>query len=141
MNDEAYSEAEIIMVDMAIVTTTTTTAATTTSTTTTTTTETTTTTVVTAEVKICKQDIHSVEIPGATLTLTGEDKDGNAITFEKGTLEPGEGAKVINGYGQALIWKSGTEPTNVKISDGTYVLHELAAPTGYEVATDIKFVI
>ena len=100
-----------------------------------------TTTVVTAEVKICKQDIHSVEIPGATLTLTGKDKAGNEIQFSKEQIVLGKDAEKISSSGDALIWKSGTEPTNVKISDGTYVLHELAAPTGYEVATDIRFVI
>ena len=95
----------------------------------------------TAVVKIDKQDVYSEEVPGAELTLRGNDKDGNAVTFEEGKVDVADDAKLVKGSGESLIWISGSAPTTVELTDGTYVLHEIAAPTGYEVATDITFVI
>ena len=93
------------------------------------------------DVKISKQNILSEEIKGATLTLTGKDVNGNEITFDN-EVELGEGAELITSDGNEIKWISGTTPTFVKnLVDGTYVLHEDAAPDGYEVATDITFTI
>ena len=119
-------------------TTTTTTAATTQPEETTTTT--TTTTVV--DVKINKVDVAGEEVPGAELTLTGKDTNGNPIVFVIGQLEPGNGVEVKQNSGDKLVWISGTSPTNVtKLVDGSYVLHEEAAPNGYKVANDIPFTV
>ena len=94
------------------------------------------------EVNISKQDVHSAELKGATLTLTGVKDDGDTVIFETGSLQPGKGAEVIAERGDMLRWKSGEEKTVVAgIPDGTYVLHEDTAPEGHNVATDITFVI
>ena len=102
-----------------------------------------------AEVKISKQDASDhKELKGATLTLTGltnqVDKNGDAIpvTFPEGSVEAAADAEVLSGSGTALQWKSGSAPTNVKnLPDGNYVLKEDYAPEGYNIATEIRFVI
>ncbi|MBO5318176.1 MAG: hypothetical protein J6B01_00005, partial [Ruminococcus sp.] len=88
-----------------------------------------------------KIDAGGVEVKGATLKLTGTDANGNAINFAEGSLELGEGATLQNGSGENLVWISGTGSTNVKVPNGTYILHEERAPEGYEVATDITFTV
>lgn len=111
--------------------------------TTTTTTETTstTTTTVLADINISKQDIYGVEVAGAELTLTGKDAEGNEIEFYEADAEFGTGAEFISD-GLSLMWISGTEPTFIKnLPDGRYLLHEVAAPDGFEVTTDIRFTI
>ena len=40
-----------------------------------------------------------------------------------------------------MIWVSGEEATTVTLTDGKYKLHELTAPEGYQVATDMTFEI
>ena len=92
-------------------------------------------------IKISKEDIYSNELAGARLTLTGEDKNGTVI-FKDGQLDAADDAEVISGSGDKLEWKSGTTQTTVKdLPDGEYVLHEVAAPDGYVVTTDISFKI
>ena len=83
--------------------------------------------------------MNSKEVEGAKLTLTGKDKDGNVIIFKDGQIEAGDGAKVINGVGNALVWESGKTKTVVNVADGIYTLEEVAAPKGYEVANAITF--
>ncbi|MDE5769631.1 MAG: hypothetical protein K2H82_09625, partial [Oscillospiraceae bacterium] len=120
---------------------TTTTTSTTETTTTTSTTETTTTTVL-AEVKIDKQNVYGTEVVGAVLQVTGVDKDGNTITFTKDSITIAEDAQLISASGEALVWISGNGVTTINnLLDGTYTLHEVSAPDGYEVTTDITFVI
>ena len=94
-------------------------------------------------VLISKRDTHSTEVAGATLTLTGKDADGNDIVFDLENVELGEGAELISETnGTEIKFKSGTAPTNFKnLVDGKYILHEEAAPDGYEVTTDIRFEI
>ena len=93
------------------------------------------------DVYISKQDVFSKELAGATLTLTGTDFNGEKVKFEETGVVFGDGAKFVSD-GESLTWISGTTPTLVKdLPDGTYVLHEIAAPNGYEVATDITFTI
>ena len=95
-----------------------------------------------ANVTISKQDVHSKEIKGATLTLSGKDSEGNSLTFPADSIETGEGATLVNGSGDTLVWISGNQPTQIRnLDDGTYTLHEEVAPNGYKVATDITFVI
>ncbi len=69
-------------------------------------------------VKISKQDVAGNEIAGAALQLL--DTDGNELiawTTEKDTV------------------------TEVELPAGTYVLHEVSAPKGYQVAADITFTV
>ena len=94
------------------------------------------------EVKINKADQFGAEVKGATLTLTGTDKNGNAVEFPAGSVELGEGATLESGSGTTLKWVSGDESTNIKnLVDGSYTLHEDAAPNGYLVSTDMTFEI
>ncbi|MCQ2459769.1 MAG: hypothetical protein MJ081_05265, partial [Ruminococcus sp.] len=130
--------------------------------TTTTTTETTSTTTTTtlAEVVINKIELGGENVAGALLKLTGTrivtNEDGTPVTNEDGTTETenivfevgqiilADGdtdAKIINSTGEALVWMSGSDSVTVKLYDGEYTLHEEAAPSGYLVATDIKFTI
>ncbi|MBP0970650.1 MAG: choice-of-anchor A family protein, partial [Oscillospiraceae bacterium] len=68
----------------------------------------------TADVKINKADQFGDEVKGAMLKLTGEDAGGKGIVFAAGSLELGAEAKLVNGSGDALVWYSGAEPTDVK---------------------------
>ncbi len=121
--------------------TTTTTKATTTTTATTTVTTTVTTTTITADVNISKQNTFGTEISGASLELTGINDKGNSVKFDSDSIVLGEDA-VLENIGDSLKWISGTTETIVKsIPDGNYTLHEVAAPDGYEVTTDINFTI
>ncbi|MBR2283024.1 MAG: choice-of-anchor A family protein, partial [Ruminococcus sp.] len=131
------------MIDKAIETTTSTTATEatksteteTTATTATTAEETTTTTVAKHEVNISKQDVGEAEVKGATISLKGETKSGEEVVFEKDSLTYSEdsGVVLISGSGDTLVWQSGDKAVKVKVEDGTYTLHEVAAPDGYEV--------
>ncbi|MBP5411261.1 MAG: hypothetical protein J6Y26_05085, partial [Lachnospiraceae bacterium] len=94
------------------------------------------------DVKIAKEDAFGGEVKGATLTLTGTDKSGDAIVFPAGSVELGEGAELVNGSGEKLVWISGNGATNVlNLRDGAYTLHEETAPTGFAVANDMTFEI
>ena len=94
-------------------------------------------------VEICKKNLDGEEIKGAQLSLTGVDKNGKDIVFSPSRLALGENAELITTEsGTELIWISGDTPTTVKnLRDGQYTLHEVAAPNGYEVTTDIIFTI
>ncbi|MBO5163375.1 MAG: LPXTG cell wall anchor domain-containing protein, partial [Ruminococcus sp.] len=86
-------------------------------------------------------DTAGKELAGAELTLTGTDFEGNKVQFSETDVTFGEGAKFVSD-GDTLTWVSGSEATLVKnLPDGTYVLHEIAAPNGYAVATDITFTV
>ena len=95
------------------------------------------------EVEISKQNVYGEEIIGAELTLTGKDADGNDIVFALENVMPGQNAELITSEDSTeLTWLSGSTPTYVKnLPDGTYVLHEVAAPSGYEVTTDMTFTV
>lgn len=94
-------------------------------------------------VEICKKNLGGDEISGAKLSITGVDKDGKAIVFSPSRLALGENAELISTESSTeLVWISGDTPTTVKnLRDGSYTLHEIAAPNGYEVSTDIIFTI
>ena len=93
------------------------------------------------DVNISKANVFSEEIAGATLTLTGTDLTGRTVTFTGEQVTLGTGAE-LTGTGDKLTFISGRTSTNISgLTDGTYVLHEVAAPNGYEVTTDIEFTI
>lgn len=74
-------------------------------------------------VVISKEDINGNEIAGATLTITGRETGSTVdITPIKWTSEKGK-------------------THTVTLRPGAYVLHEEAAPEGYEIATDISFTV
>ncbi|MBQ8961533.1 MAG: hypothetical protein IJ071_10045, partial [Ruminococcus sp.] len=77
------------------------------------------------------------------LTLTGKDTDGNDVTFDITNVVLGDDAALgDNSDNTKLTWISGTTETLVKnLRNGTYTLHEVAAPSGYVVTTDIIFTI
>ena len=88
-------------------------------------------------VDISKQTVAGDELEGATLTLTG--KSGNEdITFTSANIDENK----ISKDGKTISFVSGKNPTTIyALPDGTYTLHEEAAPTGYVVATNITFTI
>ena len=94
-----------------------------------------------SSVKISKVDLGGAEVVGATLRLTGKDTDGNIVNFGLNSVQVGEGGIVLSGSGTQLAWISGEGTTFVLVEDGTYVLHEDAAPEGYAVANDIEFTV
>ena len=92
-------------------------------------------------VDISKINVAGEELAGATLTLTGIDADQNPITFSESAFNPGENAQFVSD-GESLVFVSGSSASTVSnLPDGTYILHEETAPTGYVVATDITFTI
>ncbi|MBR4320599.1 MAG: hypothetical protein IKP69_11245, partial [Oscillospiraceae bacterium] len=93
-------------------------------------------------VKLSKQDIGGKEVSGATLTLTGTDTTGKAISFTEGQAVAGSGVQMVSNSGTTLEWISGKTPVTVKnLPDGTYTFHEEVAPDGYLKATDIQFTV
>ena len=95
------------------------------------------------DVEISKKNLLGDELKGATLTLTGKDAEGNDVIFDITNITLGREAQLISTEdGTSLTWISGSTSTFVNgLGDGTYVLHEVAAPSGYEVTTDIIFTI
>ena len=95
------------------------------------------------DLSICKKNVNGDELPGAELTLTGKDYDGNDIIFDITNITLGNDAELITTEdGASLSWRSGSTATIVHdLPEGVYILHEVAAPDGYEVATDITFTI
>ncbi|MBO7424055.1 MAG: hypothetical protein J6U23_00105, partial [Clostridiales bacterium] len=96
------------------------------------------------DVVISKVDTEGgKELPGAELILTGKTVDGNDVVIDKSIVELGEGAFIDESYtGSGIKYTSGETATLIKnLPDGTYTLTENAAPAGYDVTTDITFVI
>ncbi|SEK67914.1 hypothetical protein SAMN02910353_01066 [Ruminococcus sp. YRD2003] len=99
-----------------------------------------TTSAVTASVKISKLGTDGTQLAGAKLSLTGVKNDGSAVEFSSESIQVADG-QLINGVGSSLVWICGAEATIVLAEDGTYTLHEEAAPAGYLLADDIVFVV
>ena len=82
------------------------------------------------------------ELPGAVLTLSAVDGNGQAIDLSSYTLATGTGcggtnATHVNG---AIQYESTDLPAQIlNLPDGTYTLHEDTVPTGYAASTDIVF--
>ena len=91
-------------------------------------------------VKLSKKNVSGNEISGAKLTLTGKDTKNVAVTFTS-TQIGADTSIAISTDGKTLSWTSDANGAKsiVNLPNGTYVMHEVAAPDGYEVATDITF--
>ncbi|MBO5164607.1 MAG: choice-of-anchor A family protein, partial [Ruminococcus sp.] len=79
------------------------------------------------EVKISKVDNESKSVAGATLKLTGVDKDGKAIVFDANV---GNDVTVAEN-GTSITWESTNEPKVLDLPYGKYTLTEQKAPDGY----------
>lgn len=80
-------------------------------------------------------------IPGAKMQITGVDKNGDPIKIEPADITLGEGASVDTKFtGEGILIVTGRTNTLVdKVFDGTYTIHEVEAPKGYDVAEDVTF--
>ena len=78
------------------------------------------------------------ELPGAKITLTGVYPSGDVIRFNDSNIA---GTNAVLGKGNESISYTSTDSSTIikGIPDGTYTLHEDAAPDGYRVSTDIEF--
>lgn len=87
---------------------------------------------------ISKTTINSTdELPGAVLTVYKAAEDGSIARDEAGNEIV---AQTITG--ESLRWTSGTEMKKIEgLPAGTYVLREITAPDGYEVAEEITFTL
>lgn len=87
---------------------------------------------------ISKTIINSTdELPGAVLTVYKAAEDGSIARDEAGNEIV---AQTITG--ESLRWTSGTEMKKIEgLPAGTYVLREITAPDGYEVAEEIAFIL
>lgn len=100
--------------------------------------------VVSTRFAVSKVDSESGDmLSGAQIQITGVDKDGKDIKFLAEDIELGQGASIYEGYeGNGIVIISGSSPTTInKIFDGTYTIHEIEAPKGYDVAPDIEFTV
>ena len=85
------------------------------------------------DVEISKQTVGGEELEGAQLTLYIADENG-VYTQDDAIYTWTSGEDGVN--------EDGTVKTHtVSVPMGTYVLHENAAPAGYDVATEITFVV
>lgn len=87
---------------------------------------------------ISKTTINSTdELPGAVLTVYKAAEDGSIARDEAGNEIV---AQTITG--ESLRWTSGTEMKKIEgLPADTYVLREITAPDGYEVAEEITFTL
>lgn len=77
------------------------------------------------------------ELPGAVLTVYEAAEDGSIVRDEAGNEVV---ARTITG--ESLSWTSGTEMKKIEgLPAGAYVLREITAPDGYEVAEEITFTL
>lgn len=77
------------------------------------------------------------ELPGAVLTVYEAAEDGSIARDEAGNEIV---AQTITG--ESLSWTSGTEMKKIEgLKKGTYILREITAPDGYEVAEEITFTL
>ena len=93
-------------------------------------------------VELSKKNVSGDEISGAKMTLTGTDTKGADVTFTS-TQIGADTSIAISTDGKTLSWTSDANGAKsiINLPNGTYVMHEVAAPDGYEVATDITFTV
>ncbi|MCR5528794.1 MAG: DUF5979 domain-containing protein [Saccharofermentans sp.] len=92
---------------------------------------------VTATVDISKKDtVAGEELPGAQITITSNDNIDLSSCVVTG------GGSNITVSGNVISFISGDVPTTIEgLPVGTYTMHEITAPDGYQVATDIEFTV
>ena len=93
-----------------------------------------------ATVKFSKEETGAAgkEIPGAKITLTS---DSN-VDFSKIKRVSGPNITSRDNEKKTISWTSGSTALELSgLMPGTYVMHEIAAPSGYAVATDITFTV
>ena len=92
---------------------------------------------ITGTVDISKQDtVAGDELPGATITITSN--SGNNL---ENCVVTGEGTNVQKS-GDTISFVSGRAPTTISgLPAGSYTMHEVTAPAGYQTATDIEFIV
>lgn len=79
-------------------------------------------------------------LSGATLQIL--DKDGNVVEFEILTETKDENGNTVAAVKKVTSFVSGLEETViVGLEPGTYRIHEVAAPWGYELTEDVVFVL
>lgn len=88
-------------------------------------------------VDFSKQDtVAGEELPGARITITGP----RSVDLTLCTVTGG-GTDVVQ-EGNTISYTSGRTPTTVTgLPFGTYTMHEVSAPDGYQTTTDINFTI
>ncbi|SMC31512.1 hypothetical protein SAMN06296952_0145 [Oscillospiraceae bacterium] len=88
-------------------------------------------------VDISKKDtVAGDELPGASITVTGPDGVNLANCVVTG------GGTSVSKSGNTISFVSGDTPTTITgLPRGTYTMHEVTAPDGYQVATDIEFTV
>ncbi|MCM1577594.1 MAG: SpaA isopeptide-forming pilin-related protein [Ruminococcus sp.] len=90
---------------------------------------------------ISKQNVFGEELPGASLTVTGTDASGRTVNFSAlGTVSADNDTLRITS--RSISFTSKDSPTTVYgLPEGSYILHEEAAPAGYTVTQDFPFTI
>lgn len=79
-------------------------------------------------------------LSGATLQIL--DKDGNVVEVEILTETKDENGNTVAAVKKATSFVSGLEETVIiGLEPGTYKIHEVAAPWGYELTEDVVFVL
>lgn len=92
---------------------------------------------------IAVHDGNGKNIAAANFVLSGIDSEGNEIVFSLKNVSLGSGAKILSNSGEKeLVWITGNTNALIKnLPDGTYILHEITAPVGYNTADDVLFTI
>ena len=86
-----------------------------------------------ADVTLSKTDVGGNELAGAKITVSGADFTDSSITVSGG-------GNVVSTTTTSVTYISGSTPTVISgLPEGTYTMHEDAAPAGYKVANDIVF--
>ena len=61
---------------------------------------------------------------------------------ENGDMLAGAKLQILDKNGNVVDeWTSTTETHETQLSDGTYILHEVEAPEGYDLADDVEFIV
>lgn len=91
-------------------------------------------------IKIDETSKTKKPLSGATLQIL--DKDGNVVEVEILTETKDENGNTVAAVKKATSFVSGLEETVIiGLEPGTYKIHEVAAPWGYELTEDVVFVL
>lgn len=99
------------------------------------------------DVDISKKSVSGSEVVGASIEITRTDVNdfkftAANVTFGEGATETNQADLEATGGSSKISFKSGTKDTVLhNLPDGTYKMHEVVAPDGYLVATDITFTV